>query len=107
MVEVNWMPGALEDIEAIAAYIALDSSVRAGQQVERILSAEVLIERFPGSGRMVPEMRTKVYKEVIIPPYRIIYHYAMKGTVASILAVIHSKQQVRATTVRKRRASRG
>ncbi len=56
---------------------------------------------------MVPEMRTKTYKEVIIPPYRIIYHYPPKGTVASILAVIHSKQQVRATAVRKRRASSG
>lgn len=107
MAEVIWTPGSLEDIDAIAAYIALDSSVRAGQQVERILSAEMLIERFPGSGRMVPELRTRTYKEVILPPYRIIYHYPPKGTVASILAVIHSKQQVRATTVRKRRTSRG
>lgn len=107
MVEVKWMPGALDDMEAIASYIALDSSVRAGQQVERILSAEMLIERFPGSGRMVPELRTRTYKEVILPPYRIIYHYPPKSAVASILAVIHSKQQVRATTVRKRRTSRG
>ncbi len=62
MAEVIRTPGSLEDIDAIAAYIALDSSVRAGQQVERILSAEVLIERFPGSGRMVPELRTRTYK---------------------------------------------
>lgn len=105
MAEVIWMPGALEDIDAIASYIALDSSVRARQQVLRILSAEELLESYPGGGRMVPEMRNKVYREAIVPPYRIIYHYVPKGSVASILAVIHSKQQVRTSVVRKRRGT--
>lgn len=105
MAEVIWTPGALEDIDAIASYIALDSAVRARQQVLRILSAEELLELYPGSGRMVPEMRSKVYREVIVPPYRIIYHYEPKAAVAGILAVIHSKQQVRTTAVRKRRAA--
>lgn len=43
MAEVIWMPGALEDIDAIASYIALDSPVLARQQVLRILSAEELL----------------------------------------------------------------
>ncbi|MBL7955019.1 MAG: type II toxin-antitoxin system RelE/ParE family toxin [Flavobacteriales bacterium] len=103
MAEVIWMPGALEDIDAIASYIALDSTVRARQQVLRILSAEELLVPYPGGGHMVPEMRSRVYREVIIPPYRIIYHYVPKGGVVSILAVIHSKQQVRSRAVRKRR----
>jgi|JI10StandDraft_1071094.scaffolds.fasta_scaffold1313816_3 toxin ParE1/3/4 len=105
MAEVIWTPGALEDIDAIASYIALDSSARAKQQVMRILSAEELLVHYPGSGRMVPEMQSKVYREVILPPYRIIYHFAPKGSVAAILAVIHSKRQLPTSGVRKRRGS--
>ena len=99
MAEVIWMPGALKDIDAVAAYIALDSSFRAGQQVLRILSAEILIERYPGAGRMVPEFQQKELREVIIPPYRIIYHFDRCLDRASILAVIHSKQKIKPTAI--------
>ncbi len=99
------MPGAVNDIDAIAAYIALDSPFRAGQQVLRILSMEELIEKYPGGGRSVPEMRNKVFREVVLPPYRVIYHYKPKGNVAAVLAVIHSKQRLRPTLVRGRRSA--
>ena len=105
MAEVVWTPGALEDIDAIASYIALDSSFHAGQQVLRILSAEALIEQFPGGGRMVPEMRSKVFREVVLPPYRIIYHFDPRSDRAGILAVIHSRQRLRSTLVRRRRVT--
>ena len=105
MAEVIWMPGALNDIDAIAAYIALDSPFRAGQQVLRILDVEQLIGQFPGGGRSVPEMRNKIFREVILPPYRIIYHFKPKGNVVAVLAVVHSKQRLRATLVRGRRST--
>lgn len=105
MVEVKWMPGALGDIDAIAAYIALDSPFRAGQQVWRILEVEKLIGQFPGGGRLVPEMRNPIFREVVLPPFRIIYQYVPKSGRASVLAVIHSKQQLRATVVRSRRSA--
>lgn len=104
MAEVIWMPGALSDIDAIAAYIALDSPFHAGQQVLRILASEDLIGQFPGGGRAIPEMRNKVFREFVLPPYRIIYHYQPKGNIAAVLAVIHSKQRLRATMVRGRRS---
>jgi plasmid stabilization system protein ParE len=105
MVEVIWMPGALIDIDAIAAYIALDSPFRAGQQVLRILAVEELIGQFPGGGRAVPEMRSKAFREVVLPPFRVIYHYKPKENIAAVLAVIHSKQRLRATLVRSRRSA--
>lgn len=104
MVEVTWMPGALNGIDAIAAYIALDSPFRAGQQVLRILAVEELVG-LPGGGRAVPEMRSKAFREVVLPPFRVIYHYKPKENIAAVLAVIHSKQRLRATLVRSRRSA--
>lgn len=95
----------MNDIDAIAAYIALDSPFRAGQQVVRILDGEDLIGQFPGGGRSVPEMRNKAFREVVRPPYRVIYYYDPKDQVAAVLAVIHSKQRLRATLVRGRRSA--
>jgi toxin ParE1/3/4 len=104
MAQVIWMPGALADINEIASYIALDSAFHAGQQVERILSTEALITRYPGGGRVVPEMRNRAFREVILPPYRIIYHLDPSKRNASILAVVHSRRLLRATSIRRRRA---
>ncbi|HEX2618336.1 MAG TPA: type II toxin-antitoxin system RelE/ParE family toxin [Flavobacteriales bacterium] len=103
MAEVSWTSGALEDIDAIAAYIALDSTFRAGQQVSRILAVEALLERFPNGGRRVPEMRNTAIREVILPPYRILYHVDAKHDLVVVLAVIHSRRKLPGTVVRKRR----
>ncbi|MBL0129626.1 MAG: type II toxin-antitoxin system RelE/ParE family toxin [Flavobacteriales bacterium] len=104
MAQVIWTPGALSDINDIASYIALDSSFHAGQQVLRILSAEDLITQFPGGGRMVPEMRNKAFREVILPPYRVIYQFDVRKDVAGILAVIHSRRLLRGALIRRLRA---
>jgi plasmid stabilization system protein ParE len=52
---VVWSPEALEDVEAIAAYIARDSRFYAGAVVERILATAAGLNQFPQSGRLVPE----------------------------------------------------
>ncbi len=92
----------MEDIEAIAAYIALNSHFRAGQQVRRILDTEHLIAQFPGGGRVVPEMRNKVFREVVLPAFRILYHFKPQSNKAAVLTVIQSMRRMRATTISRR-----
>jgi plasmid stabilization system protein ParE len=102
MAEVRWTPGSLADIDAIAAYIALDSSFHAARQVKRILGAEALIAQYPRGGRRVPEMKHASIREVILPPYRIIYHITADKSLATVLTVIHSRQRMRSAAVRRR-----
>lgn len=56
MSRVIWAPQAIQDVEAIRAYVARDSTHYAGLVVERIVAAVGRLENNPRSGRMVPEV---------------------------------------------------
>lgn len=71
---INWAEPALEDLEAIQAYIAKDSSFYARQFIERIFDAATKLESFPEIGRRVPEAEERTdIRELIFQGYRIIY----------------------------------
>ena len=57
--EVRWSPEASEDLEAIAEYIARDSSHYARAVVSEVLSISRTIGEFPLIGRNVPEIGDK------------------------------------------------
>jgi toxin ParE1/3/4 len=72
--KVNWTEAALEDLEAIQAYIAKDSNFYARQFIERIFDAAKKLETFPEIGRRVPEAEERIdVRELIFRGYRIIY----------------------------------
>jgi toxin ParE1/3/4 len=48
------------------------------------------LERFPESGRVVPEFPDLPYREVIVAPYRFFYH--VEGATAWVVAVWHGAQ---------------
>lgn len=51
--EVRWSPEAIEDLEAIAEYIARDSEYYARAVVSEMLSVDISngIKKYPDSGR--------------------------------------------------------
>ena len=73
MIEVRWTPQAADDLQAIHDFIARDSPRYARAEVERILAAVDRLEIFPDSGRVVPEYERDDIREVIEPPYRLVY----------------------------------
>ena len=72
MTRVIWAPQAVQDVEAIRAYVARDSSRYADLVVERIVAAVGRLENNPRSGRMVPEVGDESVREVIQGNYRIV-----------------------------------
>ena len=56
MTRVIWAPQAIEDVEAIRAYVGRDSARYADLLVERIVAVAGRLEAAPRSGRVVPEM---------------------------------------------------
>ena len=73
MVKIVWAPSALEDIESIAKYIKRDSVDRASLFAARIIEMTDRLEKFPKSGRVIPEINDKNCRELIYGAYRIMY----------------------------------
>lgn len=87
---VVWSPEALEDAEAIAAYIARDSVFYAGAVVEKFLSVAAGLCHFPESGRVVPELGQPDLRERFVYSYRLIYRIEQERIV--VVAVIHGRR---------------
>jgi plasmid stabilization system protein ParE len=88
--EVVWSPRAIDDVQAIAAYISIDSTAYAAAVVRKILTATRNLSHFPFSGRVVPEFDDESLREQFAYSYRIIYR--IQDQTVMIAAVIHGKQ---------------
>jgi toxin ParE1/3/4 len=89
---VEWSPRALADVENIAAYIASDSPTYAKSVVRKIFSLTRTLERFPHSGRKVPEFDDENIRELFAYSYRIIYEVGQDQV--TIAAVIHGRRML-------------
>jgi toxin ParE1/3/4 len=89
VIEVRWTPQAADDLEAIYDFIARDSPHYAQLTAEKILAAIDLLEQFPLMGRQVPESFREDLRELIKPPYRIVYR---TGEVLKILTIFRASR---------------
>lgn len=87
---VVWSRRAVEDLEAIATYIASDSPAYAAAVVRNIVNQTRTLSRFPRVGRQVPEFDDETIRELIVYSYRVIYR--LQEDEALIVAVIHGKR---------------
>ncbi len=87
---VVWSPEAVEDVEAIAAYIQRDSSWYAKAVVSKIVDTVESISEFPELGRAVPEVGDVEIRERFVHRYRVIYR--LDASRVLIVAVIHGRQ---------------
>jgi toxin ParE1/3/4 len=87
MTRVVWTLRAVENLEAIRAYVARSSERYAALHVERLFEAADRLQQFPESGRIVPELQRQDLRELIVGSYRIVYLVG-SGTV-HILTVFH------------------
>jgi toxin ParE1/3/4 len=89
--DVRWTDGANADLVAIFEHVAEDNPAAARDLASSLRRAVQRLADFPASGRVVPEIDDPAVREVIVPPYRVIYT-ADVGVL--ILAVHHSRQQL-------------
>ena len=64
---------ALNDLERIVGYIALDDVAVATRVGNQLLDAALSLATFPERGRVVPEFRRPELREMVLRSYRIIY----------------------------------
>ncbi len=85
---LRWTLQAADDLAAIKEFIGRDSPVYAREVVERLYGVAGQLVAFPDSGRIVPERGEVHIREVVRPPYRIIYRRGAE--LIEILTVHHS-----------------
>ncbi len=73
MVEVVWSQPALADLDAVADYIALDNPTAAKQLVRDIFERIDKLVKHPRLGPKLPELPGSGYRQLIVPPCRIVY----------------------------------
>lgn len=88
MAEVIWTEPALNDLDAIADYIALDNPQAARQLVQRVFHHVAQLADHPDSGSKPRELKGWRYRQIVEPPCRVFYRhdqdrayilYAMRG----------------------------
>ena len=94
MAEVIWTETALQELDAIAEYIALDNPAAAISLVQQVFDKTERLENFTQSGRIPPELPNSVYREVVVPPCRIFYRKDEERVL--ILYVMREERQLRA-----------
>lgn len=99
MAEVVWTEPALQDLDAIAEYIALDTPAAARQLIQAVFDKTERREDFPPSGRMPPELPDSVYREIAMPPCRIFYREDEQRIL--FLHVMREERQLRAYMIGK------
>jgi toxin ParE1/3/4 len=76
---IVWSPLAMDRASEIAAYIAIDSPAAAEAWIRKLFVRVGQLERFPQSGRRLPETRRKEIREIVWGNYRIIYRHDDDG----------------------------
>jgi toxin ParE1/3/4 len=93
MADLIWTEPALQQLDAIAEYIALDNPEAASRLVEKVFNSTERLQEFPQSGRIPAELSSSIYREVLVPPCRIFYRE--DGSRVLVIHVMRDERQLR------------
>ncbi|MGA7876837.1 MAG: type II toxin-antitoxin system RelE/ParE family toxin [Desulfoferrobacter sp.] len=88
--KVRFTPSARAQFLSALSYIRRDNPQAAISFRERAETVLRRLEKFPDSGRVVPEFPELPHREVVITPYP--FFYRAKGDIVWIIAVWHGSQ---------------
>lgn len=91
--KVVWSYEATADLEALAEYIASDSTFYAAAFVQEIIDANRSLNRFFERGRIVPEFSNPNIRELFIREDRLIYSIVESQVVT--LGLIHGNRDLK------------
>lgn len=93
MAEIIWTEPALQSLDQIAEYIALDNPLAAKKLVKKVFEVTDRLSGHPLSGKKPPELENSIYREVISGPCRIFYRVEENRVL--IIHVMRSEQLLR------------
>lgn len=105
MAQVVWTEPALNDLDAIADYIALDNPDAARRLVQKIFAHVDQLESHPRLGSKPQELKGWRYRQIVEPPCRIFYREG-SGRVL-ILHVMRSERLLTSELLKDREKGTG
>jgi plasmid stabilization system protein ParE len=81
--------------EAVRDFIARDSGHYAKLVVQRIVAAIDLLATSPQVGRIVPELRNRDVRELIVGAYRVVYRHQRNHDVVEVVTIFHGARLLR------------
>lgn len=93
MAEIIWTEPAIQSLDEIADYIALDNLNAAQDLVLEVFDQLERLKEHPLSGRTIPELDVSIYREIIVSPCRVFYR--VDGDKLYVVAIIREEQQFR------------
>lgn len=100
MAEIVWTEPALNDLDAIADYIALENSIAARQLVQRVFLHVEQLQAHPRSGSKPTELHGWRYRQIVEPPCRVFYRF--DGKRVFIVHVMRAERMLRTSALRGR-----
>lgn len=88
--QVKWLNRALKNLEAEAAYIALENQKSANECVSHIIKSVQQLENHPSIGRAGRVFGTR---ELVITHYPYIVPYRIKNDAVEVLRVFHTSRK--------------
>ena len=98
MAEIVWTDPALNDLDAIADYIALENPLAARQLVRRVFRHVEQLQVHPRSGSTPPELQGWRYRQIVEPPCRVFYRFDGKRVL--IVHVMRAERLLRTSALR-------
>ncbi|MBE0440176.1 MAG: type II toxin-antitoxin system RelE/ParE family toxin [Gammaproteobacteria bacterium] len=93
MAQIKWTEPALNDLNEIAEFIALDKPSAANKLVKNVFKTVKRLKDFPDSGKIPEELPETNYREVVVGPCRVFYRVETNNVY--ILYVMRSERQLR------------
>jgi plasmid stabilization system protein ParE len=88
VIQIRWTGQAVRNLEDIKSFISKDSPAYALAVVSRLYLSAMQLQDFPDLGRVVPELGQSEIRELVRPPYRIVYR--RRPDLVEILLVFRS-----------------
>jgi toxin ParE1/3/4 len=89
-----WAPLATFDLKDIHFYIAESNPPAAKRFIKEIFEAVEQLQKFPESGRVVPEFNDPDIRELVRRPCRIVYRVQREGQSIEIARVWHGARGI-------------
>jgi toxin ParE1/3/4 len=100
MAQLVWTEPALNDLDEIAEYIALDNPSAAANYVQKVFDRVDRLATYPNSGKRPAELHRTLYREIVVPPCRIFYR--VENNKVFILHVMRSERLLQSFLLERR-----
>ena len=81
MLDLEWSPDAVDDLDSIWDFIAEDSPDAADSFIERLREQARELCRIPQKGNPIPEMKDDSFRELFYKGYTLVYEITPTGII--------------------------